>query len=102
MTRLGGSHGTGAVVTRACHWGGEPGQAVGVQAAGRELIGNRRGNRRVVLRVPRHTTVCGSAPAIASRRTVSRETPSRRASCAAVRKSAAPPTRAAQGPAVAG
>ena len=33
--------------------------------------------------------VCGSAPAIASRRTVSRETPSRRASCAAVRKSAA-------------
>jgi hypothetical protein len=43
----------------------------------------------VVLRAPWHTTVCGSAPAIASRRTVSRETPSRRASCAAVRKSAA-------------
>ena len=33
--------------------------------------------------------VCGSAPVIASRRTVSRETPSRRANCAAVRKSAA-------------
>jgi hypothetical protein len=49
---------------------------------------NRRGYRRVVLRVPRHTTVCGSAPAIASRRTVSREIPSRCASCAAVRKSA--------------
>jgi hypothetical protein len=43
----------------------------------------------VVLRTPRHTTVCGSVPAMASRRTVSRDTPSRCASCAAVRKSAA-------------
>src|SRR6266536_1098870 len=33
--------------------------------------------------------VCGSFPAMASRRTVSRETPSRWASCAAVRKSGA-------------
>jgi hypothetical protein len=50
---------------------------------------NRRGNRRVVCRAPRHTTVCGSTPAIASRRTVSRDTPSRRANSLAVRKSAA-------------
>jgi hypothetical protein len=48
---------------------------------------NRRGYRRVVLRVPRQTMVCGSVPAMASRRMVSRETPSRCASCAAVRKS---------------
>ena len=67
--------------------GGEPGQAVRVQAAGRELIRGPPRERRVVIRAPRHTTVCGSAPAIASRRTVSRETPSRAASCAAVRKS---------------
>ena len=67
------------------------------QSAGRRFTGraahrlpgghdraNRRGNRRVVLRVPRQTTVCGSAPVIASRRTVSRKTPSRPASLAAV------------------
>ena len=41
------------------------------------------------MRAPWHTTVCGSVPAMASRRTVSREIPSRWASCAAVRKSAA-------------
>ena len=58
---------------------------------------NRRGYRRVVFLLPRHTTVHGSTSAIASRRTVSRETPSRTANCPAVRKSTASPATAGAG-----
>ena len=88
VTRLAGRHRAGAV-TRARHWAAKAARSATSRPLAANSSANRRGYRRVVLRVPRHTTVCGSAPAIASRRTVSRETPSRRASCAAVRKSAA-------------
>ena len=58
----------------------------------RHKSANRRGYRRVVFLLPRHTTVHGSTSAMASRRTVSRDTPSRTANCPAVRKSTASPT----------
>ena len=53
--------------------GGEGGQVGYLQAAGRELVREPPRYRRVVLRTPWHTTVCGSVPAIASRRIVSRD-----------------------------
>ena len=76
VTRLTGRH-RGGAVTRARHWAANPARSATSRPLAANSSANRRGNRRVVFRAPRQTTVCGSAPAIASRRTVSRETPSR-------------------------
>ena len=88
VPRQAGRHRAGAV-TRARQAAAKAARSATSRPLAANSSANRRGYRRVVLRAPRHTTVCGSAPAMASRRTVSRETPSRCASCAAVRKSAA-------------
>jgi len=85
--RRAGRHGAGAV-TRARQAAAKAARSATSRPLAANSSANRRGYRRVVFRAPWHTTVCGSAPAIASRRTVSREIPSRCASCAAVRKSA--------------
>ena len=87
VPRQAGRHRAGAV-TRARQAAAKAARSATSRPLAANSSANRRGYRRVVLRVPRHITVCGSVPAMASRRTVSRETPSRCASCAAVRKSA--------------
>jgi hypothetical protein len=86
VTRRARRHRAGAV-TRARQAAAKAARSAVSRPLAANSSANRLGYRRVVLRVPRQTTVCGSAPTIASRRTVSRETPSRCASCAAVRKS---------------
>src|SRR5262249_38912933 len=89
-----------APATRSRHRFANPARSAVFVPLAAKSSANRRGNRRVVRLAPRHTTVCGRRPAIASRRTVSRDTPSRRANSPAVRKSAAssaPPSGAGRG-----
>src|SRR5271169_5220436 len=88
VPRLAGRHRPGAV-TRARHWAAKAARSAVSRPLAANSSANRRGYRRVVFRLPRQTTVCGSTPVMASRRTVSRETPNRAASWAAVRKSGA-------------
>jgi len=101
VPRQAAGHGAGAV-TRARQAAAKAARSAASRPLAANSSANRRGYRRVVLRVPRHTTVCGSVPAMASRRTVSRETPSRCASCAAARKSGVSSTSIDAGAAVPG
>jgi hypothetical protein len=50
------------VVTRARHWTAKTARSALSSPLAANSSANRLGNRRVVIRVPRHTTVCGSAP----------------------------------------
>ena len=59
VPRLGGRHRAGAV-TRARQAAAKAARSATSRPLAAKSSANRRGNRRVVFRVPRHTTVCGS------------------------------------------